>query len=467
MKSSISIFLLSLFLWFSATAENQVKISRIKINVPDRTTLAKIWSSGIDYEGSTGKPGGSMEFVAGKTEMEALRERGINFEILIDDLSNYEASRLVQNRVSTEGFGNGSMSGHYTYAEVGRVLDSMRSVYPNLITAKSSIGSSYEGRPIWVAKISDNPETNEPEEPEVLYTALHHAREPEGMMSILYYMWWLMDNYTTDERAAYLVKNRQMYFIPVVNADGYVYNQLTNPTGGGMWRKNRRLNSDGSYGVDLNRNYGNYAMWNSVNGGSSIYPSYETYRGTAPFSEPEISAMDTFMRAHAFKNCLNYHTYGNYLIYPWGYLSRESGDSLIYRDWSYEMQFDNHYTNGTDQQTVNYSTRGNSDDYMFGDTDSGKTVTYAMTPEVGTSGFWAAPSEIIPLAQQNLIQNRTLAYTAGSYPCLISSTVQDDGGDGFIDRSEHFTLLLNVKNRGLVNAHRLWHYVIEWFGCIR
>ena len=40
-----------------------------------------------------------------------------------------------------------------------------------------------------------------------------------------------------------------------VNPDGYEYNRLTNPNGGGLWRKNRRPHEKNSYGVDLNRNY--------------------------------------------------------------------------------------------------------------------------------------------------------------------------------------------------------------------
>ncbi len=178
-------------------------------------------------------------------------------------------------------------------------------------------------------------------------------------------MWWLLENYGTNPEATYLVNNRQMWFIPVVNPDGYVYNQTTNPAGGGLWRKNRRNNGDGTFGVDLNRNYGTFDMWNAPNGGSSTATNNDTYRGTAPFSEPETAIMDVFMRSHNIKTCLNYHTYGNYLIYPWGYLSHENGDSIIYRDWTYEMTFANHYTNGTDLQTVAYSTRGNSDDYML------------------------------------------------------------------------------------------------------
>ncbi|MEO8167001.1 MAG: M14 family zinc carboxypeptidase, partial [bacterium] len=343
-------------------------------------------------------------------------------------------------------FGVGSMGGHYTLQEVLQQLDSMRLLYPNLITVRDSIGRSVQGRGIWIAQIGSSQSAGKPE---VLYTAIHHAREPMGMMSTIYYMWWLLENYNTNPEAAYLVNNRRQWFIPVVNPDGYEYNRSTNPNGGGFWRKNRRDNGSGVYGVDPNRNYGPMYMWNASNGGSSTSPSSDTYRGASPFSEPENQAIDNFMRTHNVKSALNYHTYGNYLIYPWGYLSKENGDSLIYRDWAYDMTAMNRFTNGTDQQTVNYSTRGNSDDYMYGDTT--KPIAYTMTPEVGdeTDGFWAPPARILPLAVANLPMNKRLAYIAGQFTTVIQHSILDGGGNGFLNRGETFSLIARVKNKGL------------------
>ena len=143
-----------------------------------------------------------------------------------------------------------------------------------------------------MVKISDNPDVDEAE-PEILYTALHHAREPQSMMQMIYFMYYLLENYNTNPSVQYIVNNRELYFIPVVNPDGYEYNRTTNPSGGGMWRKNRK-NNGSSYGVDLNRNYGPYTYWNAPNGGSSTDPSSDTYRGTAPFSEPETSKLKEF-----------------------------------------------------------------------------------------------------------------------------------------------------------------------------
>ena len=115
----------------------------------------------------------------------------------------------------------------------------------------------------------------------------------------------------------FLVDNRELYFIPVINVDGYVYNENTNPNGGGNWRKNRRDNGGGIFGVDPNRNYS--FQWGFNNSGSSPTPSSSTYRGTGPFSEPETQAIRDFVNGQDFTMAFNYHSFSNVLIFPYDY----------------------------------------------------------------------------------------------------------------------------------------------------
>ncbi len=116
-----------------------------------------------------------------------------------------------------------------------QILDSMALLYPNLITVKQAISpiNSIQGRPIYYVKISDNPNVDEPE-PEVLYTALHHSREPASLSQLIFFMWYLLENHSTDPDVQFLVNNTELYFIPCVNPDGYEYNKTTNP----IWRWN-------------------------------------------------------------------------------------------------------------------------------------------------------------------------------------------------------------------------------------
>jgi carboxypeptidase T len=438
-------------------AETNEKVSQIKIFVPDKETLTKIWQTGVDYEGASGKIGGWMEFVAGTPERQRLSSSGISYQVVYDDLSARALEGLVRRPANALGFGYGSMGGYYTYTEVLSQLDSMKIRYPNLITARESIGTTWQGRAIWSVKISDNAALDEDNEPEALYTALTHAREPEGMMTVLYYMWWLLQNYGTDATATYLVNNRQQWFIPVLNPDGYVYNQTTYPSGGGMWRKNRRPNGD-SYGVDLNRNFGPESMWNAPNGGSSTVPSMDTYRGPSPFSEPETQTINSFVWnrisvIHPIKTCLNYHTYGNYLVNPWGCFDKETDDSLIFRDFSFDMTAENRYTAGTDLQTVNYSTRGGIDDFMYGGLYD---KIFAMTPEVGLTGFWPSTDEILPLAMKNLNANKYIALVAGQYTVLKHYEISDSATSRtMLIPDNTFFLSLTLRNKGLGDSPNL------------
>ncbi|MCU0344153.1 MAG: immune inhibitor A, partial [Ignavibacterium sp.] len=394
-------------------------------------------------------------------DFQKLQMTNFNYDVQIDDWFEYysklpklteseKASIIQQSKDSygVEGFGFGSMGGFYTLAEVIAQLDNMKSLFPNLITTKVSIGNTVESRPIYMVKFSDNPDVDEAE-PEILYTALHHAREPQSMMQMIYFMYYLLENYSTDPSVQYIVNNRELYFIPVVNPDGYEYNRITNPNGGGMWRKNRK-NNGSSYGVDLNRNYGPYAYWNAPNGGSSTDPFSDTYRGTTPFSEPETNSLKNFLATRYFKNALNYHTYSNLLIYPYGALEQETPDSAIFREFARDMTSYNGYSYGTDQQTVGYSTRGNSDDYFYdGDILLNHGKIFAMTPEVGSTGFWPSQAEIFPLAIENLMPNLYYAYVAGEYVSAINPYFSQQ----YFNPGDDVELIIpQLRNKGLSDA---------------
>jgi hypothetical protein len=229
------------------------------------------------------------------------------------------------------------------------------------------------------------------------------------MATVIYFMYYLLENYGSDPEVTYLVNNRQLYFVPVLNPDGYVYNQQTNPNGGGFWRKNRRNNGGGSFGVDLNRNYG--YQWGYNNSGSSPDPFDETYRGTGPFTEAETQAIRNFCESHNIKLALNYHTYGDLLIYPWGYINAFTPDHPVFLALAQDMTQYNGYAHGNSSQLL-YDVNGGSDDWMYGEQTT-KEKIFAMTPEVGSS-FWPNINQIYPLAQENIIPNLILAHGEGA-----------------------------------------------------
>lgn len=392
---------------------------RVKIYLkPNAKILKDLSIEPIIYE----KDGFITEITS--NEVQKLKKYQVPHEILVYDLeqfyqqqiySNYQERTLgvgckeSPNYQDPTNFRLGSMGGFYTYQEALAELDSMRAKYPQWISPKTPISplQTHQNRPIYFVRISDNPDTDE-NEPEMLYTALHHSREPASLMQLIYYMWYLLEN-TQNPEIAYLLQNTELYFVPIVNPDGYVYNQTTNPAGGGMWRKNRRPMQNNTFGVDLNRNYGYF--WGYNNTGSSPDSTTDTYRGPSPFSEPETQNIRDFCIQHQFKIAINYHTYGNLLIYPWGYEPQlKTPDSTTYLNFAkYLTQFNN-YTYGTGDETVNYVTNGDSDDWMYGE-QTLKNKILAMTPEVGNQidGFWPAQTRILPLCRENLFPNLSAA----------------------------------------------------------
>lgn len=437
---------------------------QVEIKIQNLQDIAELQNIGLQFDHPFLTKDNSIRVFLSDDDFQKLQMTNFSYKVLIDDWFEYYSKlpsltesekasiiRESKEKYGVEGFGFGSMGGFYTLAEVYTQLDSMRQKYPNIISSKVSIGNTVENRPTYMVKISDNPDIDE-DEPEVLYTALIHAREPQSMMQMIYFMYYLLENYNTDPSVQYLVDNREMFFIPVLNPDGYEYNRSTNPSGGGMWRKNRK-NNGGSYGIDLNRNFGPYAYWNAPNGGSSTVPSSDTYRGTAPFSEPETANLRDFLATRYFKNALNYHTYSNLLIYPYGALEMETPDSATFREFARDMTAYNGYEYGTDQQTVGYSTRGNSDDYFYdGDTVLNHGKIFAMTPEVGSTGFWPSQSEIFPLAIENLMPNIYYAYVAGDFVLPINPHFSQQ----YFNPGDNVSLIIpKLRNKGLSNASNI------------
>jgi hypothetical protein len=425
-KSMLRILTIAFFTTFTIISLS-AQYSRARIYLENKN-IGQLLNAGICIDhGLHKKDFIENDFAA--TELELARSLGFRTEILISDVTTYYAAQnnpeesksaascvnplfqAVEQIQAPQNFRLGSMGGYYTYQEFLNELDSMRAKYPNLISQRQVINPNdltNEGRPIYWIRISDNPDVDE-NEPEALFNAVHHAREPMSMSQLIFFMWHLLENYGSNNNISTLLNGTELYFVPCINPDGYIFNQTNNPNGGGMWRKNRRINGDGTFGVDLNRNYG--YNWGFDNQGSSPNGSSDTYRGTSAFSEPETRNMRDFALAHDFKVCFNYHSYGNLLIYPWAYSGLQTSDSIYYSNTGSMLSRFNGFLTGTGAETVGYSSNGDADDWQYGE-QLLKNKTMTLTPEVGPGdlGFWPPSNQIIPICKSTLFQNLNQAY---------------------------------------------------------
>ncbi len=405
---------------------------QVKIFLDEEKNIIELSQLGLAIESNKHKPGKYIVCEISKEEIGLISEAGFEYDILIKNMTSYYQERNKGLDVDSimkswdtkrskkyqtpENFGLGSMGGFHTYSELLDELDDMADKFPHLISQRQPISDtlkSIEDSLVYWVRVSNDPE-NLQDKPRILYTALTHAREPGSMQQMLFQIWHLLENYETDSEIKYLVDNLEIYFIPAVNPDGYLYIEELEPDGGAMHRKNMRDNGDGSIGVDLNRNFG--YNWGYDDTGSSPNPSSQTYRGTGPFSEPETKLLKIFAESKNFLLALNNHTFSDLLIYPWGYDSSLTPDSLIFEHYAKLMTRENNYVYGTVYETLNYYANGVSDDWFYGEQDT-KDKVFAFTPEAGSSrdGFWPAIDRIEEICAGHVGMNTYLARLALSY----------------------------------------------------
>ncbi|QIK74360.1 M14 family metallopeptidase [Nocardioides piscis] len=269
-----------------------------------------------------------------------------------------------------------------SYDEPGGFRDQLvaaSKTYPG-VTKLVKLGTTYQGRDILALKVTQGARgRKDGSRPAVIFSATQHAREwiaPEVTRRLMntYLERWAAD----DEATKKLLQETELWFVPVMNPDGYEYTF----TDERLWRKNLRDNNgDGvtqvGDGVDPNRNFPSH--WGYDNEGSSPIPSSETYRGPSPGSEPESkAAMKLFETAKA-EFMVNYHSNGRWLLYNDGWqIGTPTADDPIYYALSGNLDQPaiKDYHPGLSSDVL-YITNGEIDGYA-----QEATGTLAWTPEL-------------------------------------------------------------------------------------
>lgn len=420
----ITLFVLLLFNGVILLAQEIPVYSKVKIFTENPAKIQQIVQLGISLDGIEYFKGEFCYLELSSLEMDKLRAHNIQYEVVIEDLSQYYTSKnsyvkidslnalfkVKGSRNSTPtNFHLGSMGGYLTYNEMITELHEMHQLYPDLISDSipfSNTVTTYNGNKIYYVQLSSNAHPSL-EKTQILYSALTHAREPAGMQQMIYHMWYLLENYATNPEIHYLLDHLELIFVPCLNPDGYVFNQTINPNGGGMWRKNRRNNGDNTWGVDLNRNFG--YNWGYDNVGSSNNGNDETYRGTAGFSEVETQLLKQYIETQNIKLAMSNHCHGNLLIYPWGYIPALSPDSLLFIEYAKQLTATNNFVYGTCYEVLNYTANGGSSDWYYGEQTS-KNKIIEFSPEAGDPmyGFWPPADHIEQICEDYLPMNMSL-----------------------------------------------------------
>jgi hypothetical protein len=371
-----------------ATAEPSAD-SSAQYEVYDARTLAQRNTIAGTGAAIDGVEDGVVSITATRSELKALRALGYTVKPLAVDLPD--------GGVSTLDFPS-SDAAYHNYSEMVAEVNQIVAQYP-AIASKKVLGTTYEGRQILAVKISDNVGTDEAE-PEILYDANHHAREHLTVEMAVYLLHLFTDNYAGDTRIKNIVNSREIWIVPSVNPDGSEYDIATGSYR--SWRKNRQPNTGSRYvGTDLNRNYG--YKWGCC-GGSSGSPSSETYRGPAAFSAPESQVIRDFVASRVvggvqqIKATMDFHTYSELVLWPYGYTNAKTGTGMTADDNSAlstlgkQMAATNNYT--AEQSSALYITDGDLLDWLWG-TYKIFAYTFEMYPTSSAQGGFYPPGSVI------------------------------------------------------------------------
>ncbi len=202
-----------------------------------------------------------------------------------------------------------------SYDECIEFFKSAQKSHPDLFRLEN-IGTTWEGREILLVTISDELDRAD-EKPALFYTGTIHAREWIGIELAMAYAQHVMDNIDFDPILHILLKRATFYMVPCANPDGFEYSREHFS----FWRKNRRQNADGSYGADLNRNFG-VGFSPNKNTLSNVYP------GPEAFSEPETRALRDFVLSHPnISIALDYHSQGNVIFPAHNFINEDAVDA--------------------------------------------------------------------------------------------------------------------------------------------
>jgi murein tripeptide amidase MpaA len=268
-----------------------------------------------------------------------------------------------------------------------------------------SLGTSYDGRNLLAARVSNDAADNL-SEPGVFFVGQHHAREHltvEVVLSLLH-----LFAGSADPQITWLVNSRQIYIVPSLNPDGSEYDIATGSYR--YWRKNRQPDQ-GVYGTDLNRNYS--YNWGCC-GGSSGNRGSDTYRGAFPFSTPEDARMADFMIAHPnVMTGISYHTYGNLILYPYGYTYTDVPPDMTELDHQTFVKMGAEMARTTgywpQQSSDLYITDGDWNDWMYGELHR-----YPITIEMIGPDFYPG-DEVIP--SESLRNHKAALFVAQIADC--------------------------------------------------
>ncbi|MEO8195643.1 MAG: M14 family zinc carboxypeptidase [Thermoanaerobaculia bacterium] len=234
--------------------------------------------------------------------------------------------------------------------------------------------------------------------PILFATSAIHAREYTTAELMTRFAEQLVSGYGADADATWLLDFHEIHLMLQTNPDGRKQAEAAQ-----LWRKNTNQNYCGatstSRGADLNRNFS--FQWNCC-GGSSASACSDTYHGPSAASEPEVQAVQNYLRAifpdqraatypggaapaDATGIYLDVHSYSDLVLWPWGGTNTPTDNAAALTTLGRRFAW---FTGYRPEQAIGlYPTDGTTDDFAYGDLG-----VAAFTFELGNDFFEACSS---------------------------------------------------------------------------
>jgi len=371
--------------------------------------------------------------------------------VLLAELDDIDYSVLIWD---VDAHNQAVKGSYHTLSEMENMLLSISNNYPN-ITDLYSIGKSYEGRDIWCLEITDNPGVDEGE-PGVFFMGLHHAREWPTVEICLNIADELTSEYGSDINITDIVDNRRLWLVTCVNPDGYYYDHDL----GHDWRKNRHYFPEfGTYGVDLNRNYGGscngdpWGSWGAVVASNiDHHPSSSTYCGPSPISENETQIIRDIFLQNDICASISWHTHGELVLWPWSYstsLTTPDNTYLSYVGTEIASRITRQSGSGTytpQQGSSLYPTSGDTTEwaYGYGHYVQGRP-TFAYTIEA-CSSFHPSESTLDQICLENLEGALYFLEEAQNISNVVPRVIPPEIDDMNVDSDGDYTVSWQQQN---------------------
>jgi carboxypeptidase T len=303
------------------------------------------------------------------------------------------------------------------FAQCEQFLKSLSKAYPELARLKP-IGISGQGRTIWALEVgstrqvagraaadtSQQGSTSQPDRQKIrfLFTSLVHSNEWVSLPVVLYLAYQLVSRYQDDAEVKYILDHSSLWFVPLVNPDGYEYSRSSERN----WRKNRSIYGHTPSGVDINRNFA--WAWD-LGKSSTLDPDSPFYRGPRAASEPETRALCGLAACIHFKAAIDFHSFGQRILYPYGYSKEACPDEMIFRTLAKEMAHEMAAAGGSAYSWMPLSSiyphdlpTGTLMDYLYG-TYGTLAFTVELAPQTQEQGgVQLATEKILDVAEENM-----------------------------------------------------------------